>query len=594
VPRPFASSALAPNTEAERKIDRTDEMTFRIPIRSLAALGSSLLLAAAAYSQGRGAPVAPAREQRLAEVKSGSFAVRDGQQLRLFTDIGSIRIRTQNSGQLSYHVRIEADPREPDAQKYISKLLLSARAVPEGVSITAHVPWREFRGHLWVTFELSIPRNFQLDVTTQAGSIETEAIDGRASLVTSGGNLLAARIGGAARLETQGGHITVQDVAGDLTAISGGGHITAGNIKGDAVIRTAGGHIRVASVQGTVQLETGGGNISLQQAGANVVANTGGGRISLGDTSGDIRARTAGGNIGVLRALGPTQLETAGGSICLTKVQGSIHATTSAGTITAWFIPEGRLLGPSQLESTSGDIIVYIPRLLPVTIDATVGSGSDYRIDADPAIPLKVSYAGTGVAGRVVRGEAALNGGGEVLRLKTVTGNIRLRLSESPRMGVEPSREALQRQIERQIQMQQEFIQHQLDQMQQLQGKRVQEAIKAQERETSRLLEWRRRLKTLWTDRVSVDYSEQNLRLVKSVQPIYPSLARLQRVEGVVRLEVKISKEGAVEDVDVESGHPLLVPAAVEAVKQWRYRPFLLNGQAVPVVTKVDIEFRLN
>jgi protein TonB len=71
-------------------------------------------------------------------------------------------------------------------------------------------------------------------------------------------------------------------------------------------------------------------------------------------------------------------------------------------------------------------------------------------------------------------------------------------------------------------------------------------------------------------------------------------LARLQRVEGVVRLEVKISKEGAVEDVDVESGHPLLVPAAVEAVKQWRYRPFLLNGQAVPVVTKVDIEFRLN
>ncbi|MBI3484001.1 MAG: hypothetical protein HY012_02465, partial [Acidobacteria bacterium] len=158
-------------------------------------------------------------------------------------------------------------------------------------------------------------------------------------------------------------------------------------------------------------------------------------------------------------------------------MQGAIRASTAAGTITAWFIPEGKLLGPSQLESGAGDILVYIPRELAISIDATVESPSGEfflehssktttRIDADPAMPLKVTYTGSDPSTRTVRAEAALNGGGEVLRLKTVSGNIRLRYSGSPApagLNIEPSLEVLRRQIEFRLKTSREEIDRQLE-----------------------------------------------------------------------------------------------------------------------------------
>ena len=74
--------------------------------------------------------------------------------------------------------------------------------------------------------------------------------------------------------------------------------------------------------------------------------------------------------------------------------------------------------------------------------------------------------------------------------------------------------------------------------------------------------------------------------LVSSVRPVYPPLAQAARVQGVVLLQVQISKEGAVEDIRVISGHPLLNEAAIEAVKQWRYKP-----QPNSVVTTVTVNF---
>lgn len=583
-------------------------MNARITIRPLFALLAALaLFAPCGLAQSRPARP-PEKNGRLVEEKSGSFRVRDGHRLRLLTDIGNIRIRTQNSGQVSYRVRVEADPREPGAQEFLSKFVLNARAVPYGVLMHARVPWREFRGRLWVTFELNVPHNFQLDVNTQAGNIETDSVDGRISLVTAGGNLTAANVGGPVRLETGGGHIAVRDVAGDLSAISAGGHMTVGNVKGDAVVRTGGGNIRVASVEETAQLETGGGNISLQRAGASIMVHTSGGRIDLGETSGAIRASTGGGNIGVLNVVGPTLLDSGDGSICLTNVQGAIRASTTVGTITAWFIPEGKLRGPSQLESGAGDILIYLPRELAITIDATVESPAHSllgesaktatRIDADPAIPLKLTYAGSGPAAKLVRAEAALNGGGEVLRLKTATGNIRLRYSDSPRMGNEPNLDAIRRQIEFHLKASREGMERQIERQKQLIEQHVdlqlQAEAKGAERDLSRIQEWRWKIQRLWSDRIRVEPAEQKQRLIQSVAPAYPFLARKQLIEGLVRLEVHISKEGIVEDVKVLSGQELLARAAVEAVLQWRYAPVTAGNKAVPVITTVDVDFRLN
>lgn len=81
--------------------------------------------------------------------------------------------------------------------------------------------------------------------------------------------------------------------------------------------------------------------------------------------------------------------------------------------------------------------------------------------------------------------------------------------------------------------------------------------------------------------------------LESKVDPVYPPLARQARIQGTVVLKVTISKTGEVEHVDLDSGHPMLAPAAIEAVKQWKYKPFLLNGNPLVVETSVEVNFTL-
>jgi protein TonB len=82
--------------------------------------------------------------------------------------------------------------------------------------------------------------------------------------------------------------------------------------------------------------------------------------------------------------------------------------------------------------------------------------------------------------------------------------------------------------------------------------------------------------------------------LINRVQPSYPPLARQTRISGTVRLHAIISKSGTVQQLEVISGHPLLVQAALDAVKQWKYRPTTLNGEPVEVDTTIDVIFSLN
>src|SRR4030088_884204 len=82
--------------------------------------------------------------------------------------------------------------------------------------------------------------------------------------------------------------------------------------------------------------------------------------------------------------------------------------------------------------------------------------------------------------------------------------------------------------------------------------------------------------------------------LVNKVQPVYPPLARQTRISGTVRLHAIIGKDGSVQQLEVLNGHPLLQQAALDAVRQWRYQPTLLNGDPVEVDTTIDVIFSLN
>jgi protein TonB len=92
---------------------------------------------------------------------------------------------------------------------------------------------------------------------------------------------------------------------------------------------------------------------------------------------------------------------------------------------------------------------------------------------------------------------------------------------------------------------------------------------------------------------VKVSSGVQAARLIRRVEPAYPPLARQARISGAVRLRAIISADGAVEQLNILSGHPLLIRAAADAVRQWRYRPTLLSGRAVPVSTEIEVNFVL-
>jgi periplasmic protein TonB len=82
--------------------------------------------------------------------------------------------------------------------------------------------------------------------------------------------------------------------------------------------------------------------------------------------------------------------------------------------------------------------------------------------------------------------------------------------------------------------------------------------------------------------------------LIRKTEPVYPPIARTARIQGQVLLTAIISKTGNIENLTLVSGHPMLVPAAIAAVQQWQYRPFLLNGEPVEVETIVTVTFQLN
>ncbi len=86
----------------------------------------------------------------------------------------------------------------------------------------------------------------------------------------------------------------------------------------------------------------------------------------------------------------------------------------------------------------------------------------------------------------------------------------------------------------------------------------------------------------------------QAARIINRIQPIYPPLARQTRISGTVRLHAIIGKDGTIQQLEVLSGHPLLQQAALDAVRQWRYQPTLLNGEPVEVDTTIDVIFSLN
>jgi TonB family protein len=546
--------------------------------------------------------------QHASVARTGVLGTREGLTLRLTTDLGSVSIVQLEAGAapvVRYTVRIETDARGPAAQQLLDAYSLKAKPVYSGVEITGTLPPQAARSadaQFWVQFEVAVPRGYSVEVNTEAGDITTADIGGTASLHTQGGNIKTGRIGtsgmrdaswgrSAAKLETEGGHIQVLDVAGDLTAITGGGHINVGNIAGDASLRTGGGHIRAGQIGGRAELETVGGNITVAHAGSFVSVRTGGGQIDFGEVRGSVHAQTGGGGIRVMYVSGPIELESSSGSICLTRVAGALQAATSGGTITAWINPDSpseggnvHLAGPSQLASGNGDIIVFLPRNLAVTIDATVTNGGLHRIEADPSLHFIVQ-ASNSLTGPV-HATAVLNGGGPPLKLRSTAGKIRLQYLDSE-VALRDS--LIREQIERISQRIPDFKPDYMD-------RKIDESlvIGTSEAKTDWLESWLNSLEIAVRGGMTEDAEDFQKRLINFPKPSYPALAQRAGLQGFVKLQVRVKKDGSVEVQKLLEGEPALADAAIAAVKQWRARPALINGKQVEVISTVTFNFQLH
>jgi TonB family protein len=102
-----------------------------------------------------------------------------------------------------------------------------------------------------------------------------------------------------------------------------------------------------------------------------------------------------------------------------------------------------------------------------------------------------------------------------------------------------------------------------------------------------------RALSTAPPMRVRVGGEVQSAKLVNHVKPVYPHEAWIAGIEGIVKLHVLLGTDGSVKEVQVVSGHPLLVQAALDAVRDWKYKPTTLNGVPVEIDTEIDVEFSL-
>ena len=90
----------------------------------------------------------------------------------------------------------------------------------------------------------------------------------------------------------------------------------------------------------------------------------------------------------------------------------------------------------------------------------------------------------------------------------------------------------------------------------------------------------------------STQFAPRPVELVRKIRPVYPPLAVQARVQGVVVLKAVIAKDGTVQSLELESGHPMLVNAAMDAVKQWRFKPYMVNGVPVEVRTRINVPFQ--
>ena len=388
--------------------------------RALHIVGPALMLALLASS-------AVAQETHIsreggawAQQISGSLtAVKN---LRVKVDTGSVVVRGGGQQGISYvaHIRFGTSSEE-EARRQFEEYKVTAYVKGDTAWIVGDWQGRREPRHCNSEFSVTVPREMTL-----------------VKLETAGGSVDATGLSGHLEAESGGGSIHVDDIGNGVTAETGGGPISIGTVNGELGLHTGGGGIEVRQANGKVVAETGGGSVEIHSAqGATI--ETGGGSIGVGHCGGKLKASTGGGSLDLSDIDGPAELETGGGSIRLNSAKGHVHAETGSGSVELYGVPSARaetgaggitvkLINTggerrdSELETSVGDITVYIAPDVALNVWASVDNGSGHHVTSEfPDIHVQ-SQGEWG--SKSYSAEGKLNGGGPTLKVHTSSGDI--------------------------------------------------------------------------------------------------------------------------------------------------------------------------
>ena len=284
-----------------------------------------------------------------------TFNVSPGGTLTVDADVGDIRVSAGSGNTVTVDV----------TQSSRSSRFMDVTADQQGNNVVVR---GKFEGSRWLNFNFNGDAKFVVSVPTNYN----------VDLSTSGGDIKVTDLGGEAHVKTSGGGIALGNMGGPVVARTSGGDITLDGARGTAELHTSGGGIRIGDVTGNIDAKTSGGSIEVRRAGGDLYARSSGGGISIDDANGTVDVETSGGSIRARLSRQPradSRLATSGGGITLQiapSVSVDLDAHTSGGDVDTE-VPV-TLLGRQSESRIEGKVNGGGPKLM------LRSSGGDIRI----------------------------------------------------------------------------------------------------------------------------------------------------------------------------------------------------------------------
>ncbi len=321
------------------------------------------------------------------------FPVTSGGKLTVDADFGAIDVQSAETDQVvsvrvQRSAQLKADRRAGEILKnfYVQMIHEASDVKIEAKFKGPARQWNKMKKRLDIQFDIVVPRNYALD------------------------------------LKTAGEDISAVDITGDVNAQTSDGGLRLQNITGRIDGKTSGGNVELKTFNGDAELRTSGGNINLDTGIGDVIARTAGGNLQFDNITGAVNGRTSGGGITLRDCSGGAEVRTAGGSIEVEN-DGPVHARTTGGSIRCQL----------QKASTSHDLLLDL---------VAMGGGINVSVVPDIAATVEAKALGGAVTTelpvsvetegpvRPERLEGTINGGGPLLKLRSVGGSVTVKKTE--------------------------------------------------------------------------------------------------------------------------------------------------------------------